>query len=223
MHHGSNRYCLDKNYGGFLSVWDRIFGTFQDLRSDQETVYGLIDQPQFFNIIKHQFFYFKCIQDKVATSTSWLDQITVWFKGPGWFPGLARLGNNDLCPEIPERKIHYSTISILSHLYLVIQLIGVFIIHDDLSRLYGSMTQGVTLAVMTFILWTLTSISLHYDEHPLTIPMELSRCAVSLAVYQMMGGWKEGTFTSSAFTVWMTSSLLITMAASFSNKKKKAE
>ena len=21
MHHGSNRYCLDKNYGGFLSVW----------------------------------------------------------------------------------------------------------------------------------------------------------------------------------------------------------
>jgi hypothetical protein len=52
---------------------------------------------------------------------------------------------------------------ILSHLYLVIQLIGVFIIHGDLSRLYGSMTQGVTLAVMAFILWNLTGISLHYE------------------------------------------------------------
>ena len=29
VHHGANRYCLDKNYGGFLSIWDRIFGTFQ--------------------------------------------------------------------------------------------------------------------------------------------------------------------------------------------------
>jgi len=222
VHHGSNRYCLDKNYGGFLSIWDRIFGTFQDLRSDQDTVYGLIDQPQFFNVIKHQFFYFKCIQDKVATSTNWMDQITVWLKGPGWFPGLPRLGDNDSCPEIPERKIHYSTISMISHLYLVVQLIGIFIIHDDLSRLYGSMTQGVTLAVMTFILWTLTSISLHYDKHPLTIPMELTRCAVSLAVHQMMGGWKEGSFTASAFTVWMTASLMITLANSLSNGKKKS-
>jgi len=221
VHHGSNRYCLDKNYGGFLSIWDRMFGTFQDLRSDQQIVYGLIDQPQFFNLIKHQLFYFKCIQDKVATSTNWLDQITVWLKGPGWFPGLPRLGNNDLCPEIPERKIHYSSISILSHLYLVIQLIGVFIIHDDLSRLYGSMTQGLTIAVMTFILWTLTSISLHYDQHSLTFPLELSRCAVSLAVFRALGGWSEGTFTTSAFTVWMASSLLITLVSSFSSNKKK--
>ena len=23
VHHGANRYCLDKNYGGWLCVWDR--------------------------------------------------------------------------------------------------------------------------------------------------------------------------------------------------------
>jgi len=221
VHHGSNRYCLDKNYGGFLSIWDRIFGTFQDLRSDQETVYGLIDQPQFFNIIKHQFFYFKCIQDKVASSTNWMDQITVWIKGPGWFPGLPRLGDNDMCPEIPERKIHYSDISVFKHVYLVIQLLGIFIIHDDLSRLYSSMDQGITLAVMVFILWTLTNITLYYDKHPMTIPLEVSRCAISLAVYQIIGGWKEGTFTSSAFTIWLSASLVITLVTSFSSEKKK--
>jgi len=221
VHHGSNRYCLDKNYGGFLSIWDRLFGTFQDLRSDQDIVYGLIDQPQFFNIIKHQLFYFKCIQAKVSDSTVWLDQVTVWLKGPGWFPGLPRLGNNDMCPEIPERKIHYTNISVLSHIYLIIQLLGVFIIHDDLSRLHGSMTQGVTLAVMGFILWTLTSISLHYDQHPRSMLVEVSRCAVSLAVFQAMGGWQEGTFSSSAFTGWMAASLVITLAASLSGNKKK--
>merc|ERR1719225_1506700 len=98
VHHGSNRYCLDKNYGGFLSIWDRMFGTFQDLRSDQQIVYGLIDQPQFFNLIKHQFFYFPVLLGKVEGGP-WWQKIAVWFLGPGWFPGLPRMGDNNLCPE----------------------------------------------------------------------------------------------------------------------------
>ena len=62
-------------------IWDRSFGTFQDLRHDQPLVYGLIDQPQFFDVLKHQLFYFPCIQNKVAGSSSILDKVTVWLKG----------------------------------------------------------------------------------------------------------------------------------------------
>ena len=29
VHHGANEVYLDRNYGGILIVWDRIFGTFQ--------------------------------------------------------------------------------------------------------------------------------------------------------------------------------------------------
>ena len=29
-----SRYCIDKNYGGFLSVWDRIFGTFAEEKEE---------------------------------------------------------------------------------------------------------------------------------------------------------------------------------------------
>ena len=54
VHHGANRYCLDKNYAGFLIIWDRLFGTFQAERSDIDIVYGLVDQPQFWNPVKHQ-------------------------------------------------------------------------------------------------------------------------------------------------------------------------
>ncbi len=28
VHHARNRYAIDKNYGGLLIVWDRLFGTF---------------------------------------------------------------------------------------------------------------------------------------------------------------------------------------------------
>ncbi|MGB0525401.1 MAG: sterol desaturase family protein, partial [Flammeovirgaceae bacterium] len=29
VHHGSNALYIDKNYGGILMIWDRIFGTYQ--------------------------------------------------------------------------------------------------------------------------------------------------------------------------------------------------
>ena len=51
---GSNRYCLDKNYAGVLIIWDRMFGTFEAEKEDEEIVYGLVDQPQYFNPFKHQ-------------------------------------------------------------------------------------------------------------------------------------------------------------------------
>ena len=54
VHHGANRYCLDKNYGAVLIIWDRMFGTFQAERSDVDIVYGLVEQPQFWNPLKHQ-------------------------------------------------------------------------------------------------------------------------------------------------------------------------
>ena len=29
VHHGRNRYCIDKNYVGVFIIWDRMFGTFE--------------------------------------------------------------------------------------------------------------------------------------------------------------------------------------------------
>lgn len=40
-HHGSNPEYLDCNYGGVLIVFDRLFGTFVDLRDDVPPRYGL--------------------------------------------------------------------------------------------------------------------------------------------------------------------------------------
>lgn len=29
VHHGRNRYCIDKNYAGTLIIWDRLFGKYE--------------------------------------------------------------------------------------------------------------------------------------------------------------------------------------------------
>ncbi|HYC98063.1 sterol desaturase family protein [Brevundimonas sp.] len=41
VHHSSLEPHLDRNYGGVLSVWDHLFGTWAP-RGDQELVYGLV-------------------------------------------------------------------------------------------------------------------------------------------------------------------------------------
>merc|ERR1712107_788942 len=75
---------------------------------DEQTVYGLVDQPKFFNVVKHQLFYFPALLDKVPDGT-WSQKIAVFFMGPGWFPGLPRMGDNNLCPEIPQREKHFTS------------------------------------------------------------------------------------------------------------------
>jgi len=225
VHHGSNRYCLDKNYAGVLIIWDRMFGTFQDLRQDQELIYGLIDQPQFFDVIKHQLFYFSCIQGKVTDSASFLDKVLVWVKGPGWFPGLPRLGDNDLCPEIPQREKHYSKISTATHVYLVLQLLGVFLVHEELANLYQVSDPAVNIALMIFILWTLANIGFFYDGYSTALTSELSRCVVSLLYIQVLNkqGWTFTKMSFNMFNGWMLASLGLASLfslVSYNDKKK---
>ncbi|MEM8935372.1 MAG: sterol desaturase family protein [Pseudomonadota bacterium] len=39
VHHGSDEKYIDKNYGGILIIWDRLFGSFQ--REEETPIYGL--------------------------------------------------------------------------------------------------------------------------------------------------------------------------------------
>ena len=47
VHHGSNDVYLDKNYGGILIIWDRMFGTFID--EGERVRYGLTKNIRTFN------------------------------------------------------------------------------------------------------------------------------------------------------------------------------
>lgn len=49
VHHGTNARYLDRNYGGVLIVWDRLFGTFEAERDDEPARYGIIRNLATFN------------------------------------------------------------------------------------------------------------------------------------------------------------------------------
>jgi sterol desaturase/sphingolipid hydroxylase (fatty acid hydroxylase superfamily) len=43
VHHGTESYCIDRNFGGVLIIWDRFFGTFADEKREGVESYGLLE------------------------------------------------------------------------------------------------------------------------------------------------------------------------------------
>lgn len=41
VHHAQNEIYIDRNYGGILILWDRIFGSFQEELDSEPCVYGI--------------------------------------------------------------------------------------------------------------------------------------------------------------------------------------
>ena len=80
VHHGSNTEYLDKNYGGILIIWDRIFKTYRD-----ETItprYGLTKNINSSNPFVITFFGWKNLIDDLRKSTSLKNAICYIFKAP---------------------------------------------------------------------------------------------------------------------------------------------
>ena len=84
VHHGANQQYLDKNYGGILIVWDRLFGSFEP-EGDRVT-YGLTTNIATFNPLRVATHEFAGIWHDVRRATTWRDRFGHTFRGPGWAP-----------------------------------------------------------------------------------------------------------------------------------------
>jgi sterol desaturase/sphingolipid hydroxylase (fatty acid hydroxylase superfamily)/uncharacterized membrane protein YhhN len=86
VHHAVNDHYLDRNYGGILIVWDRLFGTFQDEDLAEPCVYGTRGALNSWDPLwANAEVYWALAQDAWHTR-SWADKLRVWFKPPGWRP-----------------------------------------------------------------------------------------------------------------------------------------
>lgn len=84
VHHAVNDRYLDRNYGGILVVWDRLFGTFQE--EDERCVYGTRAPAAGFNPLWSNLeVYARLARDSWHTRR-WRDKLRVWLKPPGWRP-----------------------------------------------------------------------------------------------------------------------------------------
>jgi len=84
VHHGSNPEYIDRNYGGVLIVFDRIFGTYAE--EDAPCRFGLVHPVDSYNplwVVVHEWcrMFADVFRAKGITA-----RIGVLFRHPGWWP-----------------------------------------------------------------------------------------------------------------------------------------
>jgi len=90
VHHGSDELYLDRNYGGILIIWDRMFRTFQP--EVFRPKYGLTHPVETYNLIKLQYGDYADLWRDVRGADSWGDRFRYLFKPPGWSPDSGAAG-----------------------------------------------------------------------------------------------------------------------------------
>jgi len=86
VHHAINPEYIDKNLGQILSVWDRIFGTFQEELDAVPPQYGVLKPAETWNPVLINFQHiWRLIKDAWRTNNFW-DKIRIWFMPTGWRP-----------------------------------------------------------------------------------------------------------------------------------------
>lgn len=84
VHHAVNDPYIDKNYGGILVLWDRLFGTFQE--EHEPCVYGTRGALNSWDPVWANLEVYCALAHDSWRTKTWADKLRVWFKAPGWQP-----------------------------------------------------------------------------------------------------------------------------------------
>ena len=84
VHHGVNEQYLDRNYGGILIIWDRLFGSYEP--EGERVRYGLTTQLRTFRPVRVAFHEYVAMWHDAKRARGLRDKLGVVFRGPGWTP-----------------------------------------------------------------------------------------------------------------------------------------
>jgi alkylglycerol monooxygenase len=84
VHHAVNPRYIDRNYGGVLMIWDRLFGTYAEERS--EVFFGVTHRLRSFNPLRAQVEGWLGLIERVR-SLRGLDRLRVLWRSPGFGAG----------------------------------------------------------------------------------------------------------------------------------------
>lgn len=100
VHHGVDAEYLDRNYGGVLVLWDRLFGTFQPER--QRPTYGTTIPLRSYDPLWGNAQHLHRTWRLCRAATRWSDRLWVWLAHPAWLPrGVTE-------PDTKPDREHYA-------------------------------------------------------------------------------------------------------------------
>jgi sterol desaturase/sphingolipid hydroxylase (fatty acid hydroxylase superfamily) len=90
VHHATNPRYIDSNHGGFLIIWDRMFGTFVAEDENEPCQYGITSNLGTFNLVRIALHEWAAIVKDVRNAGSLRNAFWFVFGAPGWSPDGSR-------------------------------------------------------------------------------------------------------------------------------------
>ncbi|WP_438315398.1 sterol desaturase family protein [Streptomyces sp. HUAS TT3] len=87
VHHASQGGYLDRNFGGILIIWDRMFGSW--VPEEDKPVFGLTKNIDTHNPLRVATHEYAAIARDVRAARSWRERAGRVFRGPGWQPAAT--------------------------------------------------------------------------------------------------------------------------------------
>lgn len=179
VHHGRNPKYIDKNHGGVLIIWDRIFGTYQE--EEESPTYGITTPLNSWNPAWANIHYYVEMAAAMKRMKRWQDKLRYFVARPGWLP--AYLGGKQPVPEVDGQNVKkYETrvsgrmnIYIGAQLLLVVGALAAFMYH------FAEMGWGFRLIFLSGMILSLTICGALMEHRKWIIVAEYVRLVLVLA------------------------------------------
>ena len=99
VHHGVNIKYLDKNYGMFLIIWDKIFGTFEPEDDKEPVQYGTVNNVKYKNYFDIVFNEYGRIIKDAKQDISFRKKLKYIFGPPGYSHDGSRKTTGEMQQE----------------------------------------------------------------------------------------------------------------------------
>ena len=168
VHHGTNPEYIDKNYGGILIVWDRLFGTFA--AEEVEPTYGVMKPIRTWNAFTANV---KPITDllkrslNASTPTTGLKTLVM---PPEWTPQ----GSASVTFPAPDRGYDESPPNTLKT-YTLLNLVPVGIVTALMLTFEQSLELHWLCIASSYIIWSLIAWAGFFENRSWGYPVEMAR------------------------------------------------
>ncbi len=161
VHHGRNPKYIDKNHGGTLIIFDRLFGTFQP--EEEEVIYGVTKPLASWNPIWANFDWYADLWSDLRQPMSWLERFKVLIKPPGWMPD--HLGGPrqpiDISPE--TATIYDTQIPLALNYYILAQYLLLLLGTSLFLFNVEAFSYSQQLAVGGYLLWGIMNLGVMFE------------------------------------------------------------
>lgn len=214
VHHGRNRYCIDKNYGGTLIIWDRIFGTFQ--AEGEQVVYGLTHPINSFEPFYIQLCHYMHISRTFWEMKGLGNKLSVIFKGPGWSPGTPWHGYLEDIPDVKAPIEKYDPpLPMWCKVYALLHTIIVVLGYVEIAENSKTIPQLILWGSVIYEAFSLSIIGMLLEGRLYAPSIEMVRCLLYFTLDYFFLPFTKLSAISSVARWWIVQCLRTIYVSSF--------